>query len=66
MKLGALAETKKGWQGAKNGARKVRDVQQWREEVRVTETGRVDGERDGWADLENIWSRMSRKSWWLD
>ena len=44
----------------------MRDVQQRREEVTVTETRRVDGERDGWADLENIWSRMNRKSWWLD
>lgn len=44
----------------------MRDFQQRREEVTVTETGRVDGERDGWADLGNIWSRMNRKSWWLD
>ena len=64
MKFGALGETKR--EGGKNGTRKVRDFQQRREEVTVTEIGSVDGERDGWADLENIWSRMNRKSAWLD
>ena len=44
----------------------MRDFQQCREEVTVTEIESVDGERDGWADLENIWSRMNRKSAWLD
>ena len=44
----------------------MRDFQQWRKEVTVTEIGRVDGERDRWAELENICSRMNRKSSWLD